>query len=64
MVSGKYDNPGCDLGGGGKGGRGGRGILISKLWGCFFSCLGVQFADFGLTSKGIQEENSIFLPIP
>lgn len=45
------------------GGGGGRGIPISKWWGCFSSCLGVKLADFGLT-LGIQEETSIFLPIP
>ena len=44
-------------------GGGGRGIPISKWWGCFSACLGVKLADFGLT-LGIQEETSIFLPIP
>jgi len=43
--------------------RGRGGSPISKWWGCFFSCLGVKLADFGLT-LGIQEETSIFLPIP
>ena len=45
------------------GGGGGGGVPIPKWGGGFSSCLGGKLADFGLT-LGIQEETSIFLPIP